>query len=156
MKESHSATIIFLLVAILLIMLFGASSVLMGAGSIVGIGIILAVVVGLLALLGGIIAFLANTISRFPAFLRRLPSFAAAFLRGWVRIISAPILGPVEYWRSIRDRRTNGERVNAAAAMIGVIYTCFVGVLLSFFAVWLPVLAVWGIASTLLARNAGQ
>jgi uncharacterized oligopeptide transporter (OPT) family protein len=82
MKESHSATIIFLLIAILLVMLFGASSVLMGAGSIVGIGIILAVVVGLLALLGGIIAFLAKHNQPVSCVSEEFAKFCGSFFAG--------------------------------------------------------------------------
>jgi hypothetical protein len=55
------------------------------------------------------------------------PNFVGRFLRGWVRIISAPVLAPMEYWRSIQDRRLKGERVNTVAAMAGLTWSCFVG-----------------------------
>ena len=79
------------------------------------------------------------------------PNFVVRFLRGWVRIISAPVLAPMEYWRSIQDRRLQGERVNAVAAMAGLTWSCFVGSSsnISQLAILLPVLAVWGIVSTL-------
>jgi hypothetical protein len=78
-----------------------------------------------------------------------LTNFVVRFLRGWIRIISAPVLAPMEYWRSIQDRRLQGERVNAVAVTAGLTWSCFVGVVLSWLAVLLPVLAVWGVLSTL-------
>jgi hypothetical protein len=79
-------------------------------------------------------------------------NFAVQFLRGWVRIISAPVLGPMEHWRSIQDRRLRGERVNVVAVTAGLTWSCFVGVVLSYLAMFLPLLAVWGILSTVWAK----
>jgi hypothetical protein len=59
------------------------------------------------------------------------PNFAVRFLRGWVRVISAPVLAPIEYWRSIQDRRLQGERANVVAVTAGLTWSCFVGVVLS-------------------------
>jgi hypothetical protein len=80
------------------------------------------------------------------------PNFAVRFLRGWIRVISAPVLGPMEYWRSIQDRRLRGERVNVVALTAGLTWSCFVGVVLSYFAMILPALAVWGVLSTVWAK----
>jgi hypothetical protein len=81
-----------------------------------------------------------------------LPNFVVRFLTGWIRIISAPVLAPMEYWRSIQDRRLRGERVNAVAVTAGLTWSCFVGVVLSWLAMLFPVLAVWGVLSTLWAK----
>jgi hypothetical protein len=80
------------------------------------------------------------------------PNFAVRFLRGWVRVISAPVLAPIEYWRSIQDRRLRGERANVVAVTLGLTWSCFVGVFLSWLAISLPALAVWGILSTVWAK----
>jgi hypothetical protein len=80
------------------------------------------------------------------------PDFAVRFLRGWVRVISAPVLAPMEYWRSIQDRRLQGERVNVAAVTAGLTWSCFVGVVLSWLAISSPALAVWGVLSTVWAK----
>jgi hypothetical protein len=81
------------------------------------------------------------------------PNFVVRFLRGWVRIISAPVLAPMEYWRSIQNRRLQGERVNAVAAMAGLTWSCCVGVFLSWFAILLPVLAVWGVLGHIIQKG---
>jgi hypothetical protein len=111
MKETHSAAIIFLLAAILSVLLFGANVVLAGTGAIIAIGIALAAIVAVIVFSGIIIS--------------KLPGFAAGFLRGWIKIVAAPVTAPVQYWRTIRDRRSRGERVNLITATIGFLYTSF-------------------------------
>ncbi|HZE53567.1 MAG TPA: hypothetical protein VE111_09930 [Bradyrhizobium sp.] len=81
-----------------------------------------------------------------------LPNLMARFFRGWGRVICAPVLAPMEYWRSIQDRRLQGERVNAVTVTVGLTWSCFVGVVLSWLAILLPVLAVWGVLSNLWAK----
>jgi hypothetical protein len=76
------------------------------------------------------------------------PNFALRFLRGWVGFISAPVLAPMIYWRSIQDRRLRGERVNVVAVTAGLTWSCLVGVFLSWLAISLPALAVLGILSS--------
>jgi hypothetical protein len=93
MKETHSAAIIFLLAAILSVLLFGANVVLAGTGAIIAIGIALAAIVAVIVFSGIIIS--------------KLPGFAAGFLRGWIKIVAAPVTAPVQYWRTIRDRRSH-------------------------------------------------
>jgi hypothetical protein len=131
MKETHSAAIIFLLAAILIVMLFGANVVLTGAGAIVGVSIALAAI-------GAVVYFSAIIIAR-------APSFLAAFLSGWIKMLAAPVTGPVQYWRSIRDRRVRGQRVNPVTATIGFLYTSFVAVIVSLIAVMIPVVVVLGL-----------
>jgi hypothetical protein len=79
-------------------------------------------------------------------------NFAVRFLSGWVRVVSAPVLAPLEYWRSIQDRRLRGERVNVVAMTVGLTWSCFVGVVLSYLAMFLPALAVWGVLSSVWAK----
>jgi hypothetical protein len=80
------------------------------------------------------------------------PTFAIRLLRGWVRVISSPVLAPMEYWRSIQDRRLQGERANVVAVTVGLTWSCFVGVVLGWLAISLPALAVWGVLSTVWAK----
>jgi hypothetical protein len=80
------------------------------------------------------------------------PNFAVRFLRGWVRVISAPVLAPMEYWRSIQDRRLRGVHVNVVAVTAGLTWSCLMGVVLSYLAVSLPLLAIWGVLSTVWAK----
>jgi hypothetical protein len=81
MKEKHSAAIVFLLVAILCVLLFGSGAVLTAAivfAVLVGIGI----VVGVTALI-----------------FKGIGINIAPFLKGWLRWIGAPILLPLNAWR---------------------------------------------------------
>jgi hypothetical protein len=80
------------------------------------------------------------------------PNFAERFLKGWVRVISAPVLAPLKHWRSVQDRRLRGEHVNVAAVTAGLTWSCLVGVVLSYLAVSLPLLVVWGVLSTVWAN----
>jgi hypothetical protein len=80
------------------------------------------------------------------------PNFAVRFLKGWGRIISAPVLAPMEYWRSIQVRRTQGDRANPVTVTVGLAWCCLVGVVLSYLAVSLPALAVWGVLSSVWAK----
>jgi hypothetical protein len=131
MKETHSAAIIFLLAAILSVLLFGANVVLAGTGAIIAIGIALAAIVAVIVFSGIIIS--------------KLPGFAAGFLRGWIKIVAAPVTAPVQYWRTIRDRRSRGERVNLITATIGFLYTSFAALMASYIAIVIPTVIVVGI-----------
>jgi hypothetical protein len=80
------------------------------------------------------------------------PSFAERFLRGWGRIVSAPVVAPLEYWRSVQDRRLRGEHVNVIAITAGLTWSCLVGVVLSYLGMFLPALAIWGVLSAVWAK----
>jgi hypothetical protein len=82
----------------------------------------------------------------------RQPNFAERFLRGWGRLVSAPVVAPLEFWRSTQERRLKGERVNVVAVTAGLAWSCLVGVFLSYLAMSLPLLAVWGVLSTVWAK----
>jgi hypothetical protein len=91
-------------------------------------------------------------LSRLPLRPSGQPNFAVRFLREWVRFVSAPVLAPLEYWQSIKDRRFRGERANLVAVALGLTWSCFVGVFLSWLAISLPALAVWGVLSSVWAK----
>lgn len=80
------------------------------------------------------------------------PNFIVRLLRGWGRVISAPVLGPLEHWRSIQIRRLKGERTNVVALAVGFSWSFLVGMVLSWLAISLPALAIWGILSTVWAK----
>ena len=79
-------------------------------------------------------------------------NFVVRFLKGWVKVICAPVLAPMEYWQSVRNRRHQGEHVNAVAVTVGLTWSCFVGMFLSWLAISLPMVAVWSVLSTLWAK----
>jgi hypothetical protein len=73
-----------------------------------------------------------------PNWLPRLPGQISAFLQGWLHLITAPVFGPVGRWRAIREARARGERIGRVSAGASVAATFFVGTLLWFPAVLLP------------------
>jgi hypothetical protein len=80
------------------------------------------------------------------------PNFAVRFLRGWVKVISSPVLAPLEYWQSVQDQQLRGERANPVTVTVGLAWSCLVGVVLSYLALSLPALAIWGVLSTVWAK----
>lgn len=66
-----------------------------------------------------------------------VPRGAAAFLRGWLKLLGAPVFGPIGRWQSIREARTRGERIGAFSAGASLVGTFAVSVLL-----WLPTVIV--------------
>jgi hypothetical protein len=77
------------------------------------------------------------------------PNLVVRLLTGWVKVLCAPVLAPVGYWRSVRDRRLQGHNVNAVAVTAGLTWSCFAGLFLSWLAISLPTLAVWSVLSAL-------
>jgi hypothetical protein len=47
----------------------------------------------------------------------------------------------VEYWRFIRNEQQQGKRINPVAVSFGIAWSLVVGVILSFFALGLPIIA---------------
>jgi hypothetical protein len=80
------------------------------------------------------------------------PNFAVWILRRWVRVISAPVLAPMEHWRSVQDRRLRGERVNVVEVTAGLTWSCLVGIVLSYLTLSVPLLAAWGVLSIVWAK----
>jgi hypothetical protein len=76
------------------------------------------------------------------------PNLAMRIFKGWIRIISAPVLAPMEYWQSMQDRRVQGQGGNVIAVAVGLTWVCFMGVILSWLAISLPALAVFGVLSS--------
>jgi len=77
------------------------------------------------------------------------PNFVSRLLTGWAKVVCAPVLGPMGYWQSIRDRRLQGGHVNVFAATAGLTWFCFAGMFLSWLAIICPVLAVWAVVSAI-------
>jgi hypothetical protein len=139
---------------------------LVGAAWIVGILIVVAIVVGAVwafwagaqssaglsveLMIGA--GFVFWVLFKIPPRPSGQPNLAVRLLRGWVRIISAPVLAPMGYWRSSQERRLRGESVNAVAVTAGLIWSCLVGVFLSYLAMFLPVLAILGVLSSIWAK----
>ena len=80
------------------------------------------------------------------------PNFVVRFLRGWLRVVSAPVLGPIKHWRSVQDRRVQGESLNIVAVTAGLTWSCFVGLVLSYLALLLPLFVISGILSIIWAK----
>jgi hypothetical protein len=76
------------------------------------------------------------------------PYLAMRIFKGWIRIISAPVLAPMEYWQSMQDRRVPGQGGNAIAVVAGLTWAFFVGLILSWLAISLPALAILGVLSS--------
>jgi hypothetical protein len=77
-----------------------------------------------------------------PGAVAALPGAVAAFFRGYAKILGAPVLGPLGYWRSVCERRARGERVGAVSISLTFLWTFFVGTFLSWLAFFTPVLMI--------------
>jgi hypothetical protein len=74
------------------------------------------------------------------------PLFVLPLLKGWGRLVGAPVSAPIREWRSIRERRERGEVVGGVATASTLIWTFFFAVLLSTFALIPPLLTVlWAV-----------
>jgi hypothetical protein len=127
--------IVLLLILILCALLFGAGAVLAGFGW-------LAVIVVTLTLLYALVVAVALIFVGLRDTAPKLPGAAAAFFRGYARFLSAPVLGPIAYWRSVSERRMRGEHVGAVSISLTFLWTCIVGVFLSWLAFIMPLLIV--------------
>jgi hypothetical protein len=125
--------IVLLLILILCALLFGAGAVLAGFGW-------LAVIVAMLTLLYALIVAVATVFIVARDAAPKLPEAASAFFQGYARLLGAPILGPVAYWRSVSERRARGERVGAVSISLTLLWTLIVGVFLSWLALTIPLL----------------
>lgn len=154
MNSSQAQTIIFLLFAILLVLLFGAAVILQGAAAIVvifiGLTVLIIVFSVILTIASEIFTETATIVRQTPSIIRAVPNviravpgFFQSFLRGWVKIVTAPVAGPADYWREMRCLRAGGGRVNPAIVVVGTIYKFFVGLMMSYFAIILPALAIY-------------
>jgi hypothetical protein len=57
-------------------------------------------------------------------------------------LLGAPVLGPIDYWRSVSERRTRGEHVGTVSISFTFLWTFIVGVFLSWLAFIMPLLIV--------------
>jgi hypothetical protein len=99
---------------ILCVLLFGAGAVKAGLGLVA----VIAVALGLL----GVVVF--AVVWATP----KIPGALGGFLRGYVRFLGAPVLGPVAYWRTVDERRARGERVGVISVGLTLLWTFIVGV----------------------------
>jgi len=139
-----------LLVAILLILLFGAGAVLTGLGWLAGIVVAVVLIVFFLAAMARFVAAIArfwdwmvrsigSAWSR-RGQLKRLPGYLlwgslgllAALTKGYLKLLAAPILIPREEWRDIQNRRRLGVPVGSLKAISDVFIHCVMSIL-----VWL-------------------
>lgn len=127
--------IVLLLILLLCVLLFGAGAVLAGFGW-------LAVIVVTLALLYALIVAVALVFVGVRDTAPKLPGAAAAFFEGYARFLSAPILGPIAYWRSVSERRMRGEHVGTVSISLTFLWTFIVGVFLSWLACIIPLLII--------------
>jgi hypothetical protein len=126
---------VVLLILILCVLLFGAGAVLAGFGWLVAIVATLMLLYGLIVAVAWIFVGVRD---KAPA----LPGIAAAFCRGYARILCAPAIGPIAEWRSISERRTRGEHVGAVSMSCTLLWTFIVGLFLSWLAFVMPLLIV--------------
>jgi hypothetical protein len=122
-----------LLFLILCVLLFGASAVLAGFGW-------LAVIVLIFASLYLLIVATASIFVGAARVAPKVPGAVAAFLKGYAKILAAPIVGPVFYWRSVCERRARGEYVGAVSISLTFLWTFIFGIALSWFAFLIPLL----------------
>lgn len=127
MNEAHSRAIVFLLAAILYVLLFGAGAALTGLAWVAGIVAAVAVL--------AVLVYVARRVSS---------SLAAGAQWLLTKGLALPIQAPLNEWRSIQERRSQGEHVGAVAASFTLLWAS------SF--VWLfLVMMIWGAAVDLSA-----
>jgi hypothetical protein len=80
------------------------------------------------------------------------PNFMVRLLTGWTKVICAPVLGPMGYWQAVRHRRLQGDQVNPVAVTAGLTWSCLAGLFVSWLAISVPTLAVWGVLSAVWGR----
>jgi hypothetical protein len=128
------AAILLVLIAILLVMLFGASAVWSGLGWLAVIAIALAII--------------AVAIAVIPVAIAAIPG-----VLGYVaKLLVAPVVEPLRCWQSIRERRASGERVGPISASFEVLWTFVVSVFLWCFLVLILV----GVTLALLQKTGLQ
>lgn len=126
--------IVLLLILILFVLLFGAGAVLAGFGWLAVIAVTLTLLYVLIVAMASVFIGVRETALKLPR--------AAAFFRGYIRFLGAPVLGPIAYWRSVSERRARGEHVDMISTSFTFLWTFIVGVFLSWVAFVIPVLIV--------------
>jgi hypothetical protein len=121
------AAILLVLIAILLVMLFGASAVWSGLGWLAVIAIALAIIAVAIAVIPGVLGYVA-------------------------KLLVAPVVEPLRCWQSIRERRASGERVGPISASFEVLWTFVVSAFLWCFLVLILV----GVTLALLQKTGLQ
>jgi len=127
--------VVLLLILILCVLLFGAGAVLAGFGWLAAIVATLISLYGLIVAVAWIFVGVRDTAPKFPG-------AAAAFFRGYAKILCAPVLGPIVEWRSISERRTRCEHVGVVSMSFTLLWTFIVGLFLSWLAFVMPLLIV--------------
>lgn len=122
-----------LLFLILCVLLFGASAVLAGFGWLAAIVVILALLYLLIVATASIFVGAAHVAPK-------VPGAAAAFLKGYAKILAAPVVGPALYWRAVCERRARGEHVGVVSISLTFLWTLIVGMFLSWFAFLIPLM----------------
>lgn len=105
----------------------------------------LAATVGALAVLYGLIVAAAWLFIGIRDTAPKLPGAAAAFFRGYAKILCAPVLGPSSEWRSISERRARGELVGIVSTSFTLVWAFIIGLFLSWMALVMPLLIVSGL-----------
>jgi hypothetical protein len=130
--------VVLLLILILCVLLFGAGAVLAGFGWLAATVVALMMLYGVIVATAWLFVGIRDTAPK-------LPGAATAFLRGYARILCAPVLGPSVEWRSISERRARGEHVGAVSMSFTLLWTFIVGLLLSWLAFVMPLLILSGL-----------
>lgn len=130
--------VVLLLILIFCVLLFGAGAVMAGFGWLAAAVVTLMALYGLIVTAASLFVGIRDTAPK-------LPGGAAAFFRGYAKIICAPVLGPSGEWRSFSERRARGEHVGAVSMGFTLMWAFIVGLFLSWMALLIPMLIVSGL-----------
>jgi hypothetical protein len=123
--------IAFLLLLVLLVLLIGQSAFL---------GILTWLVISVAALSAALLIFGAVfvAVADFIRWLPRSPRFFSSFLRGWFKLVAAPVIGTRQYWHEIREARRSGTRVGPLSVAGNLAWAFLIYCCISIFAIGLP------------------